>query len=79
MIRAIDAALAALEGSGEKGIERVEDLFEGFNPSQYDEEAYNRWGASATYVEGMKRTRHYTRLSSDGFTGLVQMRLAPLE
>jgi DNA-binding transcriptional MerR regulator len=60
MIRAIDVALAALEDNGEKGIARVEDLFEGFNPSQYDEEAYRRWGASENYVEGMKRTRHYT-------------------
>ena len=34
MIRAIDVALAALDGNGEKGIARVEDLFEGFNLSQ---------------------------------------------
>ena len=34
MIRAIDVALAALDGSG-KGEMKMEDLFKGFNPSQY--------------------------------------------
>lgn len=34
MIRAIDVALAALDGSCKKGETRMENLFEGFDPSQ---------------------------------------------
>lgn len=60
MIHAIDVALAALDGNGEKRIARVEDLFEGFNPSQYDEEVQRRWGQSEAFVESKKRTGHYT-------------------
>src|SRR5687768_12241144 len=43
MIRAIDVALAAIDGSHKKGVMNMEELFEGFNPSQYEEEARNRW------------------------------------
>jgi MerR family transcriptional regulator, thiopeptide resistance regulator len=60
MIRAIDVALAALEGDGEKGIARVEDLFEGFNPSLYDEEVRQRWGQSHAFIDATAQTGHYT-------------------
>ena len=46
MIRSIDVALAALDGHGKKGDVKMEDLFEGFNPSQYEEEARDRWGSA---------------------------------
>ena len=38
----------------------MEDLFEGFNPSQYDEEVRRRWGQSEASVESKQRTGHYT-------------------
>jgi len=38
----------------------MEDLFGGFNPSQYDEEARREWGTSEALVESDKRTRRYT-------------------
>ena len=38
----------------------MENLFEGFNPSQYDEEARRQWGKSEVFVESEKRTRRYT-------------------
>ncbi len=60
MIRAIDVALAAHDGSCKKGEIKMEDLFEGFNPSQYDEEARRQWGTSEAFVESEKRTRRYT-------------------
>jgi DNA-binding transcriptional MerR regulator len=60
MIRAIDAALAALGGSGNRGEVKMEQLFEGFNPAQYDEEARRQWGDSEAFVEAEKRTRRYT-------------------
>jgi hypothetical protein len=59
MIRAIDVALAALDGC-QKGETRMENLFEGFNPSQYDEEARRQWGKSEAFVESEKRTSRYT-------------------
>ena len=60
MIRAIDVALAALDGSRKKGEMDMEDLFEGFKPSQYDEEARRQWGTSEAFVESEKRTGRYT-------------------
>jgi DNA-binding transcriptional MerR regulator len=60
MIRAVEAALAGLDGSRKEGEMKMEDLFEGFNPSQYDDEARRRWGTSDAFVESEKRTRRYT-------------------
>jgi DNA-binding transcriptional MerR regulator len=60
MIRAIDVAMAALDGSRKKGEMKMEDLFEGFNPSQYDEEARRQWGKSDAFIESEQRTRRYT-------------------
>ena len=60
MIRSIDVALAALDGRGKKGDMKMEDLFDGFNPSQYDEEVRNRWGKSDAFIESEKRTKRYT-------------------
>lgn len=60
MIRAIDVALAALEGSRNQGEMTMADLFEGFNPAQYEEEARRQWGTSEAFVESAKRTKRYT-------------------
>jgi hypothetical protein len=38
----------------------MEDLFQGFDPSRYDDEARRQWGTSDAFVESEKRTRHYT-------------------
>lgn len=60
MIHAIDVALASLDGSRRKGETKMEDLFEGFNPARYDEEARRRWVTSEAFVESAKRTGRYT-------------------
>jgi DNA-binding transcriptional MerR regulator len=60
MIRAVDVALAALDGRRKKGEMAMKDLFEGFNPSQYDAEARRDWGQSEAFVESEKRARRYT-------------------
>lgn len=60
MIRAIDVALGALDGTEQKGDVHMEELFEGFNPSQYDEEARNRWGTFDLFNESEKRTKRYS-------------------
>jgi DNA-binding transcriptional MerR regulator len=60
MIRAVDAALAGLNGSRKEGEMKMEDLFQGFNTPQDYEEARRRWGTSDAFVESEKRTRRYT-------------------
>jgi len=60
MLRAIDAALAALDdGQGESAM-NWEDLFQGFDPTRYDDEVRRRWGATDAYAECAKRTARYT-------------------
>jgi hypothetical protein len=62
MIRAIDAALAGLDGDqgDHKDAEmNMADLFQGFNPSQYEDEARSQWGTSDAFVEADKRTKRY--------------------
>jgi DNA-binding transcriptional MerR regulator len=60
MIRAVDAAVAALDGRYDKGGMKMEDLFEGFDPAEYDEEARRQWSQSEAFVESGKRTKRYT-------------------
>ena len=50
MIRAIDTALAALDGRRKEGEMKMEDLFEGFNPSQY-----HRKRASVGHIGRVRR------------------------
>jgi len=60
MLRAIDAALAALDGSATTGEFTMADLFDGFDPSRYEEEARSQWGTTDAFAESEKRTRSYT-------------------
>lgn len=60
MIRAIDAALAALDGRRTKGAINMHDLFEGFDSSRYEDEARQRWGTTDAFAESEKRTSRYT-------------------
>jgi DNA-binding transcriptional MerR regulator len=60
MIRAIDAALATLDGSV-TGETAMADLFDGFDPSRYEEEARQRWGGTEAFAETERRTKQYTR------------------
>lgn len=59
MIRAIDAALAAIDRPQHKGEMKMEDLFEGFDPAKYDDEARRTWGETDAFVESGKRTGRY--------------------
>ena len=60
MIRAIDAALGGLDGDHKEAEMKMEDLFEGFDPSRYEEEVRHRWGTSEAFLESEKRTSRYT-------------------
>ena len=60
MIRAVDAALAGLDDNQEDVEMNMEDLFQGFDSSRYEDEARRRWGTSDAFVEAEQRTRRYT-------------------
>src|SRR5262245_26026 len=60
MIRAIDVALSEFDDRRTKGALNMEDLFEGFDPSRYEEEARRRWGTSEAFAESQERTGRYT-------------------
>ena len=59
MIRAIDAALTAIE---EKDMGKVDmkKIFDGFDPDQYAEEVEARWGNTDAYKISAQRTKSYT-------------------
>ena len=59
MIRAVEAALAVLEEG--KATMDMKEIFDGFDPSQYEDEARERWGNTDAYKESMKRTKRYTK------------------
>jgi DNA-binding transcriptional MerR regulator len=66
MLRAIDVALAALTNEGGKTMkdmskEEITALFDGFDPSQYEEEVKERWGKTEAYKESARRTSKYTK------------------
>jgi hypothetical protein len=55
MIRAVDAALDALQDSRKEETMKMEDLFEGFDPSRYEGEVRHRWGTSEAFLESETR------------------------
>lgn len=65
MLRAIDRALAALKDGAktmkEMSQQEITALFDGFDPSRYEQEAKQRWGHTDAYAESQRRTRKYTK------------------
>jgi DNA-binding transcriptional MerR regulator len=62
MLRAVDAALTLLDTrAAEKQGDTMDlkEIFDGFDPKQYEAEAEQRWGDTAAYKESVKRTRRY--------------------
>ena len=59
IIRAIDAALAAIE---EKQMGKVDmkKIFDGFDPDEYGDEVKQRWGNTDAYETSARRTQSYT-------------------
>jgi DNA-binding transcriptional MerR regulator len=58
LVTLIDRTLSALDG-GEKMT--PEALFDGFEPSEHEEEARERWGGTPEYEESRRRTSRYTQ------------------
>jgi MerR family transcriptional regulator, thiopeptide resistance regulator len=65
MLRAVDAALAALDAGGrtmkDMTREEITALFDGFDPTAYEDEVEQRWGGTNAYEESARRTSKYTK------------------
>jgi DNA-binding transcriptional MerR regulator len=58
LVALIDRTLRALDGETNMN---DQDLFDGFDPAQYEEEAKQRWGHTDAYAESHRRTSQYTK------------------
>jgi DNA-binding transcriptional MerR regulator len=69
VLRARKARLQALIQTIDRTLESLErgthvedkDLFDGFDPARYEDEARQRWGDTPAWKESEKRTRGYTK------------------
>lgn len=64
MIRAVDHALALLEGDAQEQPMTTTDMksiFDGFDPAQYEDEARERWGDTDAYQVSKQRTSRYSK------------------
>jgi hypothetical protein len=63
MLRAIDAALAAIDETSTRmeGYDvDMKNIFDGFDPDRHADEAKRRWGHTDAYKVSMRRTKSYT-------------------
>ena len=61
MLALIDKTLASLEGRIQMSDKELFEVFGDFDPSEYEDEARERWGDTAAYRESARRTRGYTK------------------
>jgi DNA-binding transcriptional MerR regulator len=61
MLRSIDAALATLNPheTEKETTMQIRELFDGFDPSEYEQEAEERWGNTQAFAESARRTKSY--------------------
>jgi MerR family transcriptional regulator, thiopeptide resistance regulator len=59
MIANVDAALAAIDQQEEEKVMDAKQLFDGFDPSEYQAEVEQRWGSTPAYAESKRRTSRY--------------------
>jgi DNA-binding transcriptional MerR regulator len=59
VIRAVDAALEALEGGRPMDNKKMFRGFEDFDHAQYQDEVKERWGKTEAYKESLRRTKQY--------------------
>jgi DNA-binding transcriptional MerR regulator len=59
MIRAIDAALIAIEETDMSTVD-FKKIFDGFDPAQHENEVEQRWGETESYACAEQRTKAYT-------------------
>jgi DNA-binding transcriptional MerR regulator len=61
LVELVDRTLAAVAGEGEEHAMKPEDMFDGFDPSKYEEEAKAKWGHTEAYAESKRRTGRYRK------------------
>ena len=61
VLRAVDAALTALEGGKTMDTKRMFEGFEEFDHAKHQAEAEQRWGQTDAYKESMRRAKQYSR------------------
>jgi DNA-binding transcriptional MerR regulator len=66
MLRAVDAALRHLDQQANAPLQQgdamdLKQIFDGFEPSEHEEEAEQRWGDTDAFAESKKRTQRYTK------------------
>jgi MerR family transcriptional regulator, thiopeptide resistance regulator len=63
MIRSVDGAMALLDEDQSQRTTTMDmkEIFDGFDPAQYEQEARERWGHTEAYRESERRTRGYTQ------------------
>jgi DNA-binding transcriptional MerR regulator len=66
MVAAVDAALRVLEKEFEMQPEDFKKLFDGFDPTEHEAEARQRWGNTDAYKESARRTKQYGRAEWEG-------------
>ncbi len=61
MVRAIDRALAVLAQEDTMMTDdKMQELFDGFDPKQHEDEAREKWGTTDAYKISAERTKRYT-------------------
>lgn len=58
LVQSVHRTLEAMERGSQMD---VKDMFDGFDPVKYEEEARQRWGHTKAYQESAKRTKSYTK------------------
>ena len=65
MLSAIDTALETMDGGTTMTKEEMTDmfgeLFDGFDPAEYEAEVEEKWGETDAYKQSMARTKRYTK------------------
>lgn len=61
MLAAVELALETIEKGKPMQPEDFKQLFDGFDPSEYEAEARERWGDTDAYKESARRTKSYRK------------------
>jgi DNA-binding transcriptional MerR regulator len=81
ILGAVDKSIQQIERGTDMNKEEMFEVFEGFNPEEYEAEAEQRWGETDAYKESKRRTARYTKrdwqaIKDEG--GAIYQKLAQL-
>jgi DNA-binding transcriptional MerR regulator len=65
MLASLDTTLARLQETTPMQPDDVKTMFDGFDPTQYEDEARERWGDTDAYKESARRTKSYGKSEWD--------------